>query len=74
MDEGNYGQPMRKWLKEQHIEEYIDFGISKYFKEHNISCIIRIAKSALGQASSNSGQDIGLPEPERLRKGEPLQR
>ena len=43
----NYGQPMRKWLKEQHIEEIIDFGDLQVFQgATTYPCIIRIAKSA----------------------------
>jgi type I restriction-modification system DNA methylase subunit len=43
----NYGHPMRKWLKEQHIEEIIDFGDLQIFRgATTYPCIIRITKSA----------------------------
>ena len=43
----NYGQPMRKWLKEQCIEEIIDFGDLQVFQgATTYPCIIRITKSA----------------------------
>jgi hypothetical protein len=43
----NYGQPLRKWLKEQHIAEIIDFGDLQVFQEATTyPCIIRITKSA----------------------------
>jgi hypothetical protein len=43
----NYGQPMRKWLKEQRIEEIIDFGDLQVFQgATTYPCIIRIIKSA----------------------------
>ena len=43
----NYGQPMRKWLKEQCIEEIIDFGDLQVFRgATTYPCIIRITKSA----------------------------
>jgi type I restriction-modification system DNA methylase subunit len=43
----NYGQPMRKWLKEQHIEEIIDFGDLQIFQgATTYPCIIRITKNA----------------------------
>ena len=43
----NYGQPMRKWLKEQCIEEIIDFGDLQVFQgATTYPCIIRIHKSA----------------------------
>ena len=42
----NYGQPMRKWLKEQCIEEIIDFGDLQVFQgATTYPCIIRITKS-----------------------------
>ena len=42
----NYGQPMRKWLKEQRIDEIIDFGDLPVFqKATTYPCIIRITKS-----------------------------
>jgi len=42
----NYGQPMRKWLKELHIEEIIDFGDLQVFQgATTYPCIIRITKS-----------------------------
>jgi hypothetical protein len=42
----NYGQPLRKWLKGQCIEEIIDFGDLPVFKgASTYPCIIRIIKS-----------------------------
>lgn len=43
----NYGLPMRKWLKEQCIEEIIDFGDLQVFQgATTYPCIIRIIKKA----------------------------
>ncbi|MDD4163334.1 MAG: Eco57I restriction-modification methylase domain-containing protein [Methanothrix sp.] len=43
----NYGQPMRKWLKKQCIEEIIDFGDLQVFQgATTYPCIMRITKSA----------------------------
>jgi hypothetical protein len=42
----NYGAPLRRWLKEQCIEEIIDFGDLPVFKgATTYPCIIRIKKS-----------------------------
>ena len=42
----NYGQPLRAWLKEQCIEEIIDFGDLPVFEGvTTYPCIIRITKS-----------------------------
>lgn len=42
----NYGQPLRKWLKAQRIEEIIDFGDLPVFEGvTTYPCIIRIKKS-----------------------------
>jgi type I restriction-modification system DNA methylase subunit len=42
----NYGEPLRKWLKEQEVEEIIDFGDLPVFKgATTYPCIIRIRKS-----------------------------
>ena len=47
----NYGQPLRAWLKEQCIEEIIDFGDLQVFQgATTYPCIIRIRKS-MPQAS-----------------------
>ena len=41
----NYGQPLRVWLKGQHIEEIVDFGDVQVFqKATTYPCIIRISK------------------------------
>ena len=41
----NYGEPLRAWLKEQHIEEIVDFGDLPVFKgATTYPCIIRISK------------------------------
>jgi hypothetical protein len=43
----NYGQPLRAWLKKQHIEEIIDFGDRPVFlKATTYPCILRISKEA----------------------------
>lgn len=43
----NYGLPMREWLKEQCIEEIIDFGDLQVFQgATTYPCIIRIIKKA----------------------------
>lgn len=43
----NYGQPLRKWLKKQYIEEIIDFGGLPVFQgATTYPCIIRIVKKA----------------------------
>jgi hypothetical protein len=42
----NYGQPLRKWLKEQCIEEIIDFGDLQVFQgATTYPCIVRITRS-----------------------------
>jgi type I restriction-modification system DNA methylase subunit len=42
----NYGDPLRRWLKKQRIEEIIDFGDLPVFeKATTYPCIIRIRKS-----------------------------
>ena len=41
----NYGRPLRRWLKEQHIEEIVDFGdLPVFTKATTYPCILRIAK------------------------------
>jgi hypothetical protein len=41
----NYGAPLRRWLKEQHIEEIVDFGdLPVFTKATTYPCILRIAK------------------------------
>jgi hypothetical protein len=46
----NYGEPLRRWMKEQGIEEIIDFGDLPVFKgATTYPCIIRLTK---GQAST----------------------
>lgn len=43
----NYGEPLRRWLKQQHIEEIIDFGDLPVFqKATTYPCILRISKEA----------------------------
>ncbi len=42
----NYGEPLRKWLKNQCIEEIIDFGDLPIFKNATTyPCILRVSKS-----------------------------
>jgi type I restriction-modification system DNA methylase subunit len=41
----NYGEPLRKWLKQQDIQEIIDFGDLPVFKDATTyPCIIRVKK------------------------------
>jgi hypothetical protein len=41
----NYGEPLRRWLKAQHIEEIIDFGDLRVFDNATTyPCIVRIRK------------------------------
>ena len=41
----NYGEPLRRWLKVQHIEEIVDFGDLPVFQgATTYPCIIRISK------------------------------
>jgi len=41
----NYGAPLRRWLKEQQIEEIIDFGELPVFKSvTTYPCILRVSK------------------------------
>jgi len=41
----NYGEPLRRWLKKQHIEEIIDFGDLPVFETATTyPCIIRIRR------------------------------
>ena len=43
----NYGAPLRRWLKGQHIEEIIDFGdLPVFLKATTYPCILRILKKA----------------------------
>jgi hypothetical protein len=43
----NYGEPLRRWLKEQRIEEIIDFGDLPVFEgATTYPCIIRIGKGS----------------------------
>jgi hypothetical protein len=45
--QANYGKPLRKWLKMQHIEEILDFGDLPVFQgAATYPCIIRIVKDA----------------------------
>ena len=40
----NYGKPLRQWLKQQRIEEILDFGDLPVFQVTTYPCIIRISK------------------------------
>ena len=70
----NYGEPLRKWLKEQEIEEIIDFGDLPVFKgATTYPCIIRIRKSlALRQAQdkAETSSFAGASEDKQKRRGE----
>lgn len=47
----NYGKPLRRWLKEKHIEEIVDFGDLPVFENATTyPCIMRLTKNA-AQAS-----------------------
>lgn len=41
----NYGKPLRQWLKQQRIEEIVDFGDLPVFQVTTYPCIIRISKN-----------------------------
>ncbi|KAF5431666.1 Type II restriction/modification system, DNA methylase subunit YeeA [Candidatus Methanophagaceae archaeon] len=41
----NYGKQIRKWLKQQRIEEILDFGDLPVFQVTTYPCIIRISKN-----------------------------
>ncbi|MGB7002175.1 MAG: Eco57I restriction-modification methylase domain-containing protein [Halobacteriota archaeon] len=41
----NYGKPLRQWLKQQRIEEILDFGDLPVFQVTTYPCIIRISKN-----------------------------
>jgi len=41
----NYGKPLRQWLKQQCIEEIVDFGDLPVFQAATYPCIIRISKN-----------------------------
>jgi hypothetical protein len=41
----NYGKPLRQWLKQQRIEEILDFGDLPVFQVTTYPCIIRILKN-----------------------------
>ncbi|MGB4206604.1 MAG: TaqI-like C-terminal specificity domain-containing protein [Smithellaceae bacterium] len=42
----NYGMPLRKWLKDQNIEEIVDFGDLPVFqKATTYPCVIRVVKN-----------------------------
>ena len=43
----NYGKPLRQWLKQQCIEEIVDFGDLPVFQATTYPCIIRISKNPL---------------------------
>ena len=52
----NYGQPLRRWLKEQEIEEIVDFGDLPVFEAATTyPCIIRVRKGAAGAGSVGVG-------------------
>jgi len=43
----NYGEPLRHWLKQQHIDEILDFGDLPVFQSATTyPCIIKITKTA----------------------------
>ena len=49
----NYGAPLRRWLKEQHIEEIIDFGdLPVFTKATTYPCILRISKEEAAESFS----------------------
>jgi type I restriction-modification system DNA methylase subunit len=55
----NYGEPLRSWMKTQHIEEIVDFGDLPVFEgATTYSCIIRIRR----------GGPIGTPKSEQPRR------
>ncbi len=43
----NYGEPLRRWLKTKHVEEIIDFGDLRVFKQATTyPCILRVRNLA----------------------------
>jgi hypothetical protein len=49
----NYGQPLRAWLKGQHIEEIIDFGdLPVFARATTYPCILRISREAPAESFS----------------------
>lgn len=61
----NYGGPLRAWLKEQEIEEIVDFGDLPVFKQATTyPCILRVRKGeAARRLPGGMGQqDAGAPE------------
>jgi hypothetical protein len=53
----NYGAPLRRWLRGQHIEEIVDFGdLPVFTKATTYPCILRISKE--GQAGSFSACQV----------------
>jgi hypothetical protein len=47
----NYGEPLRHWMKNQHIEEIIDFGDLPVFQTATTyPCILRISRKPPGQS------------------------
>ncbi len=46
----NYGEPLRRWLKKQCIDEIIDFGDLPIFKNATTyPCILRVSKGCINQ-------------------------
>ena len=83
----NYGEPLRRWMKSQHIEEIIDFGDLPVFETATTyPCIIRIRKDprtipplAKGGKRGiflpgHKGRHPEFPEPRRLCEGQFLSR
>ena len=45
----NYGKPLRRWLKDRHIHEIVDFGALRVFQQATTyPCIMTLQKSAPG--------------------------
>ena len=57
----NYGEPLRRWLSTQKMEEIIDFGDLPVFKgATTYPCIIRIQKVEKGDLSGESNFSVAL--------------
>jgi len=60
----NYGEPLRRWMKTQHIEEIVDFGDLPVFEAATTyPCIIRIRKEARTIPPLAKGGKGGFPFP-----------
>ena len=67
----NYGQPLRRWLKEQEIEEIVDFGDLPVFKAATTyPCILRIRKGVPWNAPTTGAPTFHVAQVETLDFGD----